>query len=127
MITESVVRELAKKLQTSEGNILREYVQHLFLSALYQKPNSNHLYFKGGTALRILYGSPRFSEDLHFSAGFKSSKSLESLLLATLTEIEREGIHAGVLEAKTTSGGYLAIVECSQRERLQGRNGCNRQ
>ena len=39
----------------------------IFLSYLYQEPGSEKLLFKGGTALRIVFKSPRFSEDLDFS------------------------------------------------------------
>ena len=48
-------------------NIVREYFQHIFLGELYKLPDAEKLLFKGGTALRIIYGSPRFSEDLDFS------------------------------------------------------------
>jgi len=48
-------------------NIVREYFQHVFLGELYKLSNAEKLLFKGGTALRIVYGSPRFSEDLDFT------------------------------------------------------------
>lgn len=39
----------------------------MVLSYIYQEDKSNQIIFKGGTALRLIYGSPRFSEDLNFS------------------------------------------------------------
>ncbi|MBN1444929.1 MAG: nucleotidyl transferase AbiEii/AbiGii toxin family protein [Candidatus Omnitrophica bacterium] len=58
---------MALQYKTTEINIAREYVQHLFLSSLYREKSSEKVLFKGGTALRIVFQSPRFSEDLDFS------------------------------------------------------------
>ena len=110
MIVQDQIRQLARKYQTTELNIRREYFQHLFLSYFYQQPQSQSVYFKGGTALKILYHSPRFSEDLDFSATDKDIREIEQAILSTLSEIKREGIEVELSEAKETSGGYLAIV-----------------
>jgi predicted nucleotidyltransferase component of viral defense system len=110
MITAEAVRQLANKYQTTEANIRQEYVQHLFLSYFYQKPQTDKIYFKGGTALRFIYKSPRFSEDLDFSASFFDIDPLEEAVVDTLREIEREGIKTEIVEAKKTTGGYLAIL-----------------
>ncbi len=110
MIDQGQIKKLAVSCQSLELNVRREYYQHLFLSYFYQQKNSEKVYFKGGTALRIVYGSPRFSEDLDFSADLKSKSALEEVILATLEEIQRENIMVDLKEAKETSGGYLAIV-----------------
>lgn len=111
MISLSQIRELAAKYQTTELNTIREYFQHLFLSYFYQQPLTSDIYFKGGTALRIIYRSPRFSEDLDFSAAARVSiKELEQTILQTLNKIEKENIIVLLKEAKTTSGGYLANI-----------------
>lgn len=109
MISENFVQKLSTEKQTTELNILREYLQHLFLSRFYQKEESSNILFKGGTALKIIYNSPRFSEDLDFSGTKLSKKQLEGLLLRTLSEVEEEQVNVELNEAKTTSGGYLAI------------------
>lgn len=109
MLSQDAIKNLARKYQTNELNIRREYYQHLFLSYLYQQPDAAKIYFKGGTALRILYQSPRFSEDLDFSSSLPDKK-IEQVVVAALSEIEREGIEADFTEAKHTSGGYLAIL-----------------
>lgn len=111
MLTLKKLNELAKKKQTTEQNVRREYVQHLFLSYLYQQPGTEHILFKGGTALRLVYGSPRFSEDLDFSAGRGNLVKIEDAVQNALGEIEREGVKTKIIEAKKTSGGYLAIIE----------------
>lgn len=46
---------------------LREMMQSLALMGLWRAKFFNHAAFYGGTALRILYGLNRFSEDLDFS------------------------------------------------------------
>lgn len=60
MVTIKNLEKFTNKFQTGIDNIVREYCQHLFLSYLYQEPKSEKLLFKGGTALRIIFGSPRF-------------------------------------------------------------------
>lgn len=48
-------------------NLLREFVQALTLRSLHESEAFVNLAFVGGTALRFVYGLPRFSEDLAFS------------------------------------------------------------
>ena len=48
-------------------NLLREYLQSLVLRSLHESEAFRALAFVGGTALRFLYGLPRFSQDLDFS------------------------------------------------------------
>lgn len=67
MITLEQRENLAKLYQIDNFTIMREYLQLLFLSYLYQNKKADKIYFKGGTALRLLFDSPRFSEDLDFS------------------------------------------------------------
>lgn len=111
MINEETIEKLSRKFQTTTNNVAREYIQHLFLSALYKFKDSENLLFKGGTALRILYQSPRFSEDLDFSSiNFTSGKRIESIFISALEEIEKENITIELQEAKLTSGGYLGII-----------------
>lgn len=110
MIAKDQIKELSLKYQTLELNIRREYFQHLFLSYFYQQPQTDLIYFKGGTALRIIYRSPRFSEDLDFSTALKNIKPIEQAILHTLGEVEKTGILTDFSEAKKTSGGYLAII-----------------
>lgn len=104
MLSEKAVREFAVKYQTSELNITREYFQHLFLSALYSQSHSEKLGFKGGTALRIIFNSPRFSEDLDFTAdpGFKPF-SMKRLLASTLERIGQDNLPITAIEEKETS------------------------
>jgi len=123
MITKEFLKELAIKLQTSEPNIAREYCQHLFLSYFYRKPKSEKVLFKGGTALRIIFKSPRFSEDLDFSAideGAITVMDINELVDSVLESIEREGIKCEkILNPGTqgeTTGGYFAVIKMKMLE-----------
>ena len=108
-----MISYLSRKLQTTEQNIRREYIQIIFLSHFYQNPESEKIYFKGGTALRIIYKSPRFSEDLDFNSTEVTINKIEDIVIQTVREIEREGILIDIKESKKTSGGYLAIINFS--------------
>jgi len=110
MISIAKIKELATKYQTTELNVIREYFQHLFLSYFYQQSTAGSIYFKGGTAMRTIYRSPRFSEDLDFSAHKLDVKDLEQAILSTLDAVEKENVTVSLREAKTTSGGYLADI-----------------
>lgn len=110
MIAQDQISKLTTQYQTSDVNVFREYYQHLFLSYFFQQPQTNNILFKGGTALRILYKSPRFSEDLDFSANLSSREEIEQALIQTLDQIEKEGIATELQETGTTSGGYRSTI-----------------
>jgi len=110
MLNKENLEQFTKKYQTDIENVIREYCEHLFLSFLYQRPGSEKLLFKGGTALKIVFGSPRFSEDLDFTGSGIRQKEVEELFTDTLAEIERTGIKVEIAEGKPTTGGYLGIA-----------------
>jgi len=62
----NILSELSKKLQISPDFIIREYWEMEILKKLADSAIGPALVFKGGTALRLSYNSPRFSEDLDF-------------------------------------------------------------
>lgn len=67
---EAVTRMLAKyEPQSVDDSVraLREIIQEVALLGLWRAKFFEHAAFYGGTALRILYGLDRFSEDLDFS------------------------------------------------------------
>lgn len=100
------IEKTAREKQTSRDNVAREYCQHLFLSKFYREEGVEKILFKGGTALRILWDSPRFSEDLDFS-GKMPQGEIENRIQDTLLEIQREGLTTDIAESKRTTGGYL--------------------
>ena len=108
MLTKERLLIVQNKYQTFKENVYREYAQHLFLSSLYQVKNSNKILFKGGTAYRIAYKSPRFSEDLDFSACQIGKKEIEEIILSALENLSNNGMECDIEESKETTGGYLA-------------------
>ncbi len=69
-MNDAVSRMLAKyTLETLDDHLraLREILQEIALFGLWRSKFFEHAAFYGGTALRVLYGLDRFSEDLDFS------------------------------------------------------------
>lgn len=63
----STAQTLSNKLQISIDQVVREEYELLLLKEIFESEYGSSLVFKGGTALRLTYGSPRFSEDLDFT------------------------------------------------------------
>ncbi|MBI4372059.1 MAG: nucleotidyl transferase AbiEii/AbiGii toxin family protein [Elusimicrobia bacterium] len=111
MISRSQITELSSSWQTPEPNVAREFVQHVLLSALFRiKGAEAKLAFKGGTALRLLHRSPRFSEDLDFTAWIRPFHVGE-WIKETAKEAGRAGLDFKMLESNPTSGGWFALME----------------
>ena len=108
MISQSQINELKTQWQTTELNIAREYVQNILLTGLYRNSEAN-LAFKGGTALRLLRRSPRFSEDLDFT-GWGKSYHVGEWIKASVKESEKAGLEFEMAESNPTSGGWFALV-----------------
>ena len=120
MIETKILKQFSDRYQTTMDNIIKEYFQHLFLSALYREKKSESLLFKGGTALRLVWQSPRFSEDLDFTGSKITIGQIESLMEAVLQKVESEGVKTDVEESKKTSGEYLAIFRFETDEYESG-------
>ncbi len=116
MIDQNYLQTIAVKNQTSFDNVAREYLQQLFLSVFYQLPGSEKFLFKGGTALRLVFRSPRFSEDLDFSATGEINV-FESLLINTLSDLGDSGIECNLLTAEKTTGGHIAKISAKIYDR----------
>src|SRR3989344_3011499 len=67
MISAQQLKIFAKNYKINENIVAREFVQVTFLKELYEQRFSKEVFFKGGTAIRLIYGGKRFSEDLDFT------------------------------------------------------------
>jgi predicted nucleotidyltransferase component of viral defense system len=85
------------------GVVERDYVQHLLLRRIATAP----LAFKGGTCLRIAYGSPRYSEDLDFDAEAGAEEIL-FLLREAADRLGDYGIRADLVPRRAS--GVEAIL-----------------
>lgn len=64
---QSMLQKYAPKSSEDYNHALREILQELVLCGLWRAKFFEHALFYGGTALRILHGLDRFSEDMDFS------------------------------------------------------------
>ena len=62
-----LAENLSRQLKIALEHVVREEYELLILRNLMETSLSSALVLKGGTALRLAYGSPRFSDDLDFS------------------------------------------------------------
>ncbi len=67
MLSKEEVQQLSRELKIDKERIAREFYEILILHEIARLKWSKQLIFKGGTALRLAYKSPRFSDDLDFS------------------------------------------------------------
>jgi len=89
MLEKDMAFQLSRELRIDLFTIYREYLQILFLKYFYRQKESQKIYFKGGTAIRLLYGSFRFSEDLDFTSVVKE-KELKELINKSIKELSVE-------------------------------------
>jgi len=123
-----IADQKARELKIDKTQVVREYWELIVLKGLYESPFGRYLIFKGGTALRLTYGSPRFSEDLDFSLTKDVLKGKFSSLIKkiiapfpelSLTDLE-EKYYTYLAEIKVTQN-YLPFpfrikIEISKRE-----------
>lgn len=77
---EAIKQQFTKSMSDEEKlNRAREYLQFLTLKTMDEKGLFNFLSFTGGTALRVLFGLRRFSEDLDFSLIKKGGPSFSEI------------------------------------------------
>ena len=108
MITKEQLKEISKKKKINEYTILREYIQLWFLSELYKEKFSENIFFKGGTAIHIIFGMDRFSEDLDFSVNgeiLKFNKNITDFL-RKLSKIE----NIDFKEKRSISGKKFVLI-----------------
>jgi predicted nucleotidyltransferase component of viral defense system len=72
--------------------ILKEYLQYKILEILFSSKFADKLVFMGGTAVRIVYGSDRFSEDLDIDNCGLDSDDFAELIKIVERELRREGL-----------------------------------
>lgn len=107
---EVIQQHLLKVMSDEEKlNKLREFLQILTLKILYDKGLHSNLAFVGGTALRVLYGLRRFSEDLDFSLIEKNGYNFSRLISTLKDEYGRYGLEmeTNTQENKTVNSAML--------------------
>jgi predicted nucleotidyltransferase component of viral defense system len=100
-----IKNQYPEALQGYERALVREYLQCKILQAVFESQYANRISFLGGTALRIMHGNNRFSEDIdldNFGLSWqdfadlitivKQFLTLEGLLVET-TLVARDAFH----------------------------------
>ena len=77
--------------QRNPRGMLVEYLQYELLDSLFKNSASAALSFIGGTAIRIVHSSHRFSEDLDFDNFTLSFSQFEGLLKTACRDMEYKG------------------------------------
>ena len=107
----NILEEYPKPQQAFKRRILREYFQYKILDLIYRSKYSDRFIFLGGTALKIVYGNPRFSEDLDFDNSGISQDEFDDLTNSIKKGLEAEGYKIEVRNVfKRASRCYLKIL-----------------
>ena len=102
-------------------NALKEILQELALLGLWRSKFFEHAAFYGGTALRILYGLDRFSEDLDFSLLHPDAAfTLRPHLRAIEEELRGMGFNVTVEQKEKIRDSAIesAFIKAGTREHL---------
>lgn len=102
---------LQKSLGISQEQIVREEYEMIILKKLFESELGKSFAFKGGTALRLAFGSPRFSEDLDFSVVEQFNKNT---LNALLKSIDSEYAALELVEIKQKYFTYFALFKAKE-------------
>lgn len=71
--------------------VLVEYIQYELLDSIFKTKGSERISFMGGTAIRIVYDSSRFSEDLDFDNFGLSFAEFSDLLDGVVMDMKQKG------------------------------------
>ncbi len=74
MIDPIALKHLSDQKQIDQFTLLREMLQIIFLNEMFSFPETKNVFFKGGTCLKLIYQSNRFSEDLDFTTNIKKGR-----------------------------------------------------
>jgi hypothetical protein len=94
-------------------NVAREYLQARILASLQRAGAMIPLAFHGGTALRFLYATPRYSEDLDFALERDPAQyDFRAYLRAIRAELTGEGytVEPKVNDQKTVHSAFIRFV-----------------
>jgi len=116
---ENILSEYPPELRGFRKFIFKEYLQYKILSIIFHHKLGRKLSFLGGTALRIVHGNRRFSEDLDFDNFGLKIADFEKIISAVKSELEKEGF---LVETRIVSKGafrcYVKFPEILQRHGL---------
>lgn len=89
--------------------LLREYLQYKILQAIFESKQASQLVFLGGTALRIIYGNHRFSEDIDLDNFGLSWQEFEEVIQTVRRFLVLEGFEVETREV--AKGAYRCYLK----------------
>lgn len=98
-----------EKERPFKRNILREYLQYKILEIIFDSKIGRKLAFLGGTALRIIHGNGRFSEDLDFDNFGITEKEFSNLAGEIKKGLELQGYLVGI--KNVFKGAYRSYIK----------------
>ena len=101
---QQIKEQYPENLQRFERSILREYLQYKILQAIFDSKHASMLSFLGGTALRIVYGNTRFSDDIDLDNFGLSWAEFEEVIDKVSRFLSLEGFEVEVKNVK--KGAY---------------------
>jgi predicted nucleotidyltransferase component of viral defense system len=102
---------IASEIGIDAQRVIREEAELIFLKWLFESPFSDALVFKEGAALRLLYASARFSEDLDFSPASKISFSEIKKIIIKITNSDDRFSIKDLISKRYT---YLAEIRIKE-------------
>jgi len=105
---DQILSAYPEHLRIHRESILKEYLQFKILRSIFESKYSGKLAFLGGTALRILHGNTRFSEDLDFDNLSLSEAEFVDLGSIIKRDLKLEGLEVEV-STKTKKAYSLKI------------------
>lgn len=105
---QEIAESFSKKLKIDSTQIVREFWETIILKGLFDSLEGKTLIFKGGTALRLVYGSPRFSEDLDFSLTEDRLKGKFQYLIKRIVSPYHE---LSITDLEEKYGAYLGEIK----------------
>lgn len=88
---ENIISYVPEKLRGFKKNILREYLQYKILEIIFDTNIGAKMVFVGGTSLRVIYGTERFSEDLDFDNFALSLNEFKGILGIVKDKLQLDG------------------------------------
>lgn len=111
-MNKELAKQLSKKLKISTPQIVREEYELIILKEIFSGNLADKVVFKGGTALRLAYDSPRFSDDLDFSV-LKNIKEEDFIKVCEETSLDNPNIE--LVEALKKYNTLFALFKISDQ------------
>ncbi len=92
-----ILEQYPRHIRVYKESILKEYLQYKILNSIFNSKHANKLALLGGTALRIIYGSTRFSEDLDFDNFDLNEKEFEDIGEIIKKDLRHEGLEVDII------------------------------